>query len=174
MLRAGEFVLQLRHLLFSTVQDPSHFGRQPQIGGGALHFRATLQFRAQPLTQLIYIRPNLLKERLGDRLALVQKSGKKMLVRDFWMISLRGQILRALQRLLHLLCVFIDAHASRYERRPQRQCAVTIVVKWHAPIAAHHHAFDTDASTRMTVCDELGSEVDDVTSIACSALWSAS
>ena len=36
MLSAGEFILQLRHLLFSIVQDTAEFVRQPQIGGGAL------------------------------------------------------------------------------------------------------------------------------------------
>jgi hypothetical protein len=37
------------------------------------------------------------------------------------MIGLRSQILCRLQRLLQLLRVFIDAHASRYERERQRQ-----------------------------------------------------
>jgi hypothetical protein len=37
------------------------------------------------------------------------------------MIGLRRQILRRLQRLLHLLRVFVDAHASTYERERQRQ-----------------------------------------------------
>jgi hypothetical protein len=34
------------------------------------------------------------------------------------MISLRCEILRRLQRLLHLLRVFVDAHASTYEHEP--------------------------------------------------------
>jgi hypothetical protein len=40
------------------------------------------------------------------------------------MIGLRRQILRALQRLLHLLCVFVDAHPLKIakERRfPNRR-----------------------------------------------------
>ena len=77
-----------------------------------MDFRATLQFRAQPLTQLIYVRTNFFEKRPGYPLALVQKSGKKMFVGDVRMIGLRSQILRSLQRLLHLLRVFIDAHTS--------------------------------------------------------------
>jgi hypothetical protein len=61
-------------------------------------------------TQLIYVRSNLLKKRPRYAFALIQKRGKKMLVRNIRMIGLRSQILRALQRLLHLLRVFIDAH----------------------------------------------------------------
>ena len=48
-----------------------------------------------------------------------------MFVRDFRMISLRSEILRRLQRLLHLLRVFVDPHASKItkERRfPNRRC----------------------------------------------------
>jgi hypothetical protein len=36
-----------------------------------------------------------------------------MLVRYFRMISLRSDVLRSLQRFLHFLCVFIDAHGSK-------------------------------------------------------------
>jgi len=44
---------------------------------------------------------------------LIQKSGQKMLVGNFRMVSLRSQVLRALQRFLHLLREFVDAHPSR-------------------------------------------------------------
>src|SRR6266403_5022385 len=116
MLSAREFILQLRHLLFGIVEYAAEFVRQAQVGGGTVDFRAALQLRAQPFTQLIYVCSNLLKERPRYALTLVQKRGKKMLIRDFRMIGLRSQILRALQRLLHLLRVFVDAHALRYER----------------------------------------------------------
>src|SRR4030095_252485 len=36
-----------------------------------------------------------------------------MLVGDFRMVSLRSDVLRSLQRFLHLLRVFIDAHGSK-------------------------------------------------------------
>jgi len=72
-------------------------------------------------TQPIYICSKLFKERPRYALTLIQQSGKKMLIRDFRMIGLRSQILRGLQRLLHLLRVFVDAHASTYEREPHRQ-----------------------------------------------------
>src|SRR6266403_1843881 len=110
MLSAREFILQLRHLLFGIVEYAAEFVRQAQVGGGTVDFRAALQLRAQPFTQLIYICSNLLKERPRYALALIQKSGEKMFVRDFRMISMRSEVLRRLQRLLHLLRVFVDAH----------------------------------------------------------------
>ena len=110
MLSAGEFILQLRHLLFCIVQHAAKFIGEPQIGGGAVNCWAALQLRAQAFPQLIYICSNLLQERPRDALALVQTSGKEMLVREFRMISLRSEVLRRLQRLLHLLRVFVDAH----------------------------------------------------------------
>jgi hypothetical protein len=36
-----------------------------------------------------------------------------MLVRDFGIVQLRREVLRRLQRFLHFLCVFIDAHGSK-------------------------------------------------------------
>src|SRR6266481_3106826 len=112
MLSAGEFILQLRHLLLGIVEQAAEFVREPQIRGGAVNFRTTLQLRAQLPTQLIYICSNLLKEWPRYALALIQERGKKMFVRDFRMISLRREVLRRLQRLLHLQRVFVDAHPS--------------------------------------------------------------
>src|SRR5439155_25843985 len=83
---------------------------EPQVGRGAVNCWTPLQLRAQSFPQLIYICSNLLKERPRYALALVQERGKKMFVRDFRMISLRSEVLRRLQRLLHLLRVFVDAH----------------------------------------------------------------
>jgi len=77
-----------------------------------MDFWAAIQIRTQQVAQLLYIRPNLFEKRPGYPLALVQKGGKKMFVGDVRMISLRRQILCSLQRLLHLLRVFIDAHTS--------------------------------------------------------------
>ena len=110
MLSAGEFILQFRHLLFCIVQHTAKFIGEPQIGGGPVNCRAALQFRAQSFPQLIYIRPKLLKQWARYALALVQESGKEMFVRDFRMIGSRSEVLRRLQRLLHLLRVFVDAH----------------------------------------------------------------
>ena len=110
MLGAGKFVLQLRHLLFCIVQHAAKFIGEPQIGGGAVNCWAALQLRAQALPQLIYICSDLLKEWRRYALALVQESGKKMFVRDLRVISPRSEVLRRLQRLLHLLRVFVDAH----------------------------------------------------------------
>src|SRR5437899_9643580 len=125
MLGAGEFILQVRHLLFCIVQHAAKFIGESQIGRGAMNCWAALQLRAQSFPQLIYICPKLLKEWSRDALALVQESGKKMFVRDFRMISTGSEVLLRLTRLLHLLRVFINAHTPRYERKPQRQLAVT-------------------------------------------------
>ncbi len=78
-----------------------------------MDFWAAVQFRTQQVAQLIYIRPNFLEKRPGYPLALIQKSGQKMLVGNFRMVSLLSQVLRALQRFLHLLREFVDAHPSR-------------------------------------------------------------
>ena len=75
-----------------------------------MYFGSAVQLSAQLLTQLIDICTNLLEERARYAFALVQESRKKMFVRDFRMISLRSEVLRRLQRLLHLLRVFVDAH----------------------------------------------------------------
>jgi len=63
--------------------------------------------------QLINICPNLLEERASYSIALVQKSGKKMFVRDFRIVQLRREVLRRLQRLLHFLRVSVDAHGFK-------------------------------------------------------------
>src|SRR5438552_6135513 len=108
MLSAGEFIFELGHLLLGTVQHTAKFVGEPQIGSGAVNCWAALQLRAQAFPQLIYICSNLLKEWPRYALALVQKSRKKMFVRNFRMLSLRSEVLRRLQRLLHLLRVFVD------------------------------------------------------------------
>src|SRR5512132_1125486 len=113
MLRAGEFIFELGHLLLGAVQHGTEFIRDPQIGGAAMAFRATLQLRAKPFLELIYICPNFLEERASYSIALVQKSGKKMFVRDFGIVQLRREVLRRLQRLLHFLRVSVDAHGSK-------------------------------------------------------------
>src|SRR4029077_14571440 len=96
--------------------NATEFIRETQISGDSMNFGAALQFRAQPVAQLVYICANLLKERPRDPLALVQKSRKKMLIGNFRMITLRREVLCRLQRFLHLLGVFIDAHSSRITR----------------------------------------------------------
>src|SRR5262245_8632337 len=113
MLGTRELVLELGHLFLSIVQDGAELVGDPQIGCGSVNLRATLQLRAQPPLQLIDVCSNLLKERARYALALLQKSGKKMLVRNFRMIALRSEVLRCLQRFLHFLRVSVDAHPSK-------------------------------------------------------------
>ena len=113
MLAARELIFELGHLLLGAVQHGAQFVRDPQIGGAAVDFRAMLQVRAKPFLQLINICPNLLQERASYSITLVQKSRKKMFVRDFGIVQLRGEILRRLQGFLHFLRVSIDAHGSK-------------------------------------------------------------
>jgi len=76
-------------------------------------FGTTLQVSTKAFLQLIYICPNLFQQWARDAIALIQKSRKKMLVRDFGIVQLRGEILRCLQPLLHFLGVSVDAHAPK-------------------------------------------------------------
>src|SRR5262249_5519472 len=80
--------------------------------------------RTQPLLQLINICPNLLEERASYAIALVQKSGKKMFIRDFGVVQLRGEVLRGLHGLLHFLRVSVDAHRSKYQTGFARQLSL--------------------------------------------------
>jgi hypothetical protein len=113
MLSAGELIFELGHLLLGAVQHGAQLIRDPEIGSGAMNLRATLQVRAKSFLQLLNICPNLLEERASYSIALIQKSRKKMFVRDFGIVQLRGEILRRLQRLLHFLRVSVDAHVSK-------------------------------------------------------------
>src|SRR4029453_17438126 len=121
MLSTRELIFELGHLLLGAVQHGAEFVRDPQIGGAAVDFRGTLQLRAKPFLQLINICPNLLEQRASYSIALVQKSGKKMFVRDFGIVQLRREVLRRLQCLLHLLRVSIDAHGSKKQTGFGRQ-----------------------------------------------------
>ena len=125
MLSTGKLIFELGHLLLGAVQHGAQFVRDAQIGGAAVDFRATLQLRAKPFLQLINICPNLLEERASYSIALVQKSGKKMFVRDFGIVQLRREVLRRLQGLLHFLRVFVDAHGSKYQTGFDRQLRLT-------------------------------------------------
>src|SRR5438046_2337095 len=128
MLCAGKLIFQFRHLLLGRIQNAAVFVRKTHISGGSVDFWATLQLRAQSVPQLIYICSNFLEERPRYALALIQESGKKMFIGNFRMVSLRSDVLRSLQRLLHLLCVFIDAHDSKdSERNPQRQSRAIVI-----------------------------------------------
>jgi hypothetical protein len=66
----------------------------------------------QTVAQLIYVDSDLLEQRSRYSLRLIEQGRKKMLIRNFLVIGLRSEILRRLERLLHFLREFIDAHAS--------------------------------------------------------------
>jgi hypothetical protein len=44
---------------------------------------------------------------------LVKEREQEMFIRQFLMVRVRRQVLRGLQRLLHLLREFLDPHASK-------------------------------------------------------------
>src|SRR6266576_6359279 len=112
MLRARELILQFRHLFLRAIEDAAKFICQSQIDRGAVDFRASLQLRMQTVAQLVRIDSNFLKERSRYSIRLIEKSKKEMLIGNFLVIGLRGEILRRLQRLLHLLRELIDTHES--------------------------------------------------------------
>ena len=113
VLRAGEFVLQLRHFLLGSVQHRPQLVSEAQLDAGALNLWALFQFRAQAVLQLIDGNARLLQQRTRHAIRLIEKSGKKMFIPDFLMIKLRCNILRSLQRLLHFLSEPVNAHASK-------------------------------------------------------------
>src|SRR5947208_14918061 len=110
MFGTGEFILQLRHLLFGCIQHRAELIRQSHISGGPVDLWTALQLHAQPVAQLIYVGSNLLKQWPSYAIALIEKSGEKMFVGYLRMIGLGRQVLCRLQCFLHLLCEPVDPH----------------------------------------------------------------
>jgi len=75
-----------------------------------VNFRATLELARQSFAQTVNRDADFLEQWLSYTLALIEKRGKKVFIRNLLMIELRSDILRCLQRLLHLLCEPVDAH----------------------------------------------------------------
>src|SRR6266446_4050944 len=113
MLGAGIFVFQLRHLLLGAVEHTAELIGESQIDSRAVHFRTPLELGGQSFPQSIRRHADFLEKRLCYSIALIEKRGQEMLVGNFLMIELRSDILRRLQRLLHLLRELIDAHESK-------------------------------------------------------------
>jgi hypothetical protein len=61
---------------------------------------------------LIRLDADFLQQRLSDAIALIEQRRQEMLVADFLMIELRSDILRRLERFLHLLGELVDPHIS--------------------------------------------------------------
>jgi len=77
-----------------------------------VNFRATLELARQSFTQTVNRNADFLEQWLRYTVALIEKRGKKVLIRNLLMIELRSDILRRLQRLLHLLRELVDAHRA--------------------------------------------------------------
>src|ERR1700730_5793286 len=101
MLGARELVFQLRHLLLRTVEHPAEFIREAKIDTRSVNFRATLELARQLFTQPVNRDADFLEQWLRYTVALIEKRGKKVFIRNLLMIELRSDILRRLQRLLH-------------------------------------------------------------------------
>ena len=112
MLGARELIFQLRHLLFRAVENAAEFIREAKIDTRTVNFRLTIQLARQSFAQTVNRDTDFLQQRLRDSVALIEKRGKKMLIRNFLMIQLRSEILRRLQRLLHFLRELVDPHSS--------------------------------------------------------------
>ena len=113
MLGAEEFVLQLRHLLFGRIDRRAQVIADPQIVTAALDLRPPLELlRSTAVPQIRDRDAHLLEQRPRHAFGLVEQREQEMLVRDFLLIELRSDILRRLQRFLHLLGKFIRSHVS--------------------------------------------------------------
>src|SRR4029077_17134449 len=113
MLGARIFVFQLRHFFLRGVEHAAEFIGKTKIDSGAGDSRPAFELSAQSLAQSIRRNTDFLQKRLSDAVALVEERGQKMLVADFLMIKLRSDVLRRLERFLHLLGELVDGHPSR-------------------------------------------------------------
>src|SRR4030095_4757964 len=68
------------------------------------------EFFAQPIAQRPRCHTELLENRNRDSVRLIEKRDQKMFVINFLMMKRRCDIVRRLQRLLHLLSKFIRSH----------------------------------------------------------------
>ena len=112
MFSAGVFVLQLRHFLFRAVEHTAELIGQTKIDTRAGDFRFPIQLRQQAIAQIVRLNADFFEQRLGDAVALIEQRQKEMFVGNFLMVRLRSEVLRCLERLLHLLGELVDPHDS--------------------------------------------------------------
>src|SRR3954470_8816386 len=117
MLRAQEFVLQLRHLLLGSVDYRAPAIAEPQINRSAMNLRTPAQLAIQPLPQRRGRDAEFLEQRSRHAIGLVEERCQEMFVADLLMVVLPGDILRRLQRLLHLLGEFLWSHTFSSTRQ---------------------------------------------------------
>ena len=113
MLGARIFIFQLRHFFLRAVEHAAELIGKPKIDSRAGDSRPAFELSGQSLAQSIRRNTDFLEQRLSDAVALVEERGQKMLVADFLMIKLRSDVLRGLERFLHLLGELVDAHNSQ-------------------------------------------------------------
>jgi hypothetical protein len=110
MLGAQELVLQLRHFAFRSVEGGAQAIAHAQISRGTVHFRPAAELAIERLAQVRGGHAELLEQRTRNAFALVQQRHQEMFVTNFLVVVLAGNVLRRLQRFLHLLGKLIDSH----------------------------------------------------------------
>ena len=115
MLRADELVLQFRHLLFRAVEHTAQLVPETQIDIRPAYPRQFLQRAAQPLPQALRLHSHLLEQRPGNPFGLIEEREQEMFICDLLLPGLRRDVLCGLDRLLHFLREFVDAHGATYE-----------------------------------------------------------
>src|SRR6266403_944124 len=109
MLGARIFIFQLRHFFPRAGEHDAELMGKPKIDSRAGDSRPAFELSGQSLAQSIRRDTDFLEQRLSDAVALVEERGQKMLVADFLMIKLRSDVLRGLERFLHLLGELVDS-----------------------------------------------------------------
>ena len=118
VLGAEVFVLQLGHFLFGGVERGGQFAPQPDLP--AVDRGPPRQLRAQLFLHAARGHAELVEKRSGESFALLQQREEKMFVVDFGVPGLRGQILRGLHGLLHLLSEAVESHSRKVCRASQQ------------------------------------------------------
>ena len=112
MFGAEEFIFQLRHFLFGGIDCRAQLVADALIITSALDLRTSLQFLGEATAQICNSHAHFFQQGPRHAIRLVEKREQEMLVRNLLLIELRRDILRCLQRLLHLLSKLIRSHVS--------------------------------------------------------------
>ena len=113
MLRADEFVSQLRHLLLGRIQHVAQLVADHYLDRAAVDLRAAFQIGVQTRVQAPGRNAHFLEERTRYAISLIEQGNEKMLVRYLIVMRLRGKALRSLHRFLHLLREPVESHSSK-------------------------------------------------------------
>ena len=110
MLGAGKLILEFCHFFFRAVEHAAQLVGHAKINIRTGDLRLAIQLPQQSIAQLIRLNTDFLEQWSRDAVALIEKRQKEMLIRDFLLVGLRSEVLRPLERFLHLLGEFVDPH----------------------------------------------------------------